>query len=56
MIVVATHGMTGWRTIPFGSIAAKVVNQAECPVLVIRTKAAKDTSVKDTAAVSASTA
>jgi nucleotide-binding universal stress UspA family protein len=54
MIVIATHGMTGWRTIPFGSVAEKVVNQAECPVLVLRTKAAQDASTKDNAAASAS--
>jgi hypothetical protein len=36
MIVIATHGMTGWRRIPFGSVAKKVVEQAECPVLVLR--------------------
>ncbi|MGB0001906.1 MAG: universal stress protein [Candidatus Acidiferrales bacterium] len=23
MIVIATHGMTGWRRIPFGSVAKK---------------------------------
>jgi len=36
MIVIATHGMTGWRRIPFGSVAKKVVEEAECPVLVLR--------------------
>jgi nucleotide-binding universal stress UspA family protein len=35
MIVIATHGMTGWRRIPFGSVAKKVVEEAECPVLVL---------------------
>lgn len=39
MIVIATHGMTGWRKIAFGSVAEKVVEQAECPVLVLRAKA-----------------
>jgi nucleotide-binding universal stress UspA family protein len=39
IIVIATHGMTGWRKIAFGSVAEKVVQQAECPVLVLRTKA-----------------
>jgi nucleotide-binding universal stress UspA family protein len=56
MIVIATHGMTGWRTIPFGSVAEKVVNQAECPVLVLRTKAAQDASIKDNETASASAA
>jgi len=36
MIVIATHGMTGWRRIPFGSVAKKFVEEAECPVLVLR--------------------
>ena len=36
MIVIATHGMTGWRRIPFGSVAKKVVEEAGCPVLVLR--------------------
>jgi nucleotide-binding universal stress UspA family protein len=36
MIVIATHGMTGWRRIPFGSVAKKVVEEADCPVLVLR--------------------
>lgn len=40
MIVIATHGMTGWRAIAFGSVAEKVVQQAACPVLVLRAKAA----------------
>jgi nucleotide-binding universal stress UspA family protein len=39
MIVIATHGMTGWRRIPFGSVAQKVVEQAACPVLVLRARA-----------------
>ena len=36
MVVIATHGMTGWRRIPFGSVAKKVVEESECPVLVLR--------------------
>jgi nucleotide-binding universal stress UspA family protein len=39
IIVIATHGMTGWRAIAFGSVAEKVVEQAACPVLVLRAKA-----------------
>ena len=39
MIVIATHGMTGWRRIAVGSVAQKVVEQATCPVLVLRAKA-----------------
>jgi len=40
MIVIATHGMTGWRRIAFGSVAKKVVEEAACPVLVLRAKEA----------------
>ena len=36
MIVIATHGITGWRHIAFGSVAKKVVEEARCPVLVLR--------------------
>jgi hypothetical protein len=34
MIMFATHGMTGWRKIAFGSVADKMMKEAECPVLV----------------------
>jgi nucleotide-binding universal stress UspA family protein len=36
LIVIATHGMTGWRHLVFGSVAEKVVRLAPCPVLTIR--------------------
>jgi nucleotide-binding universal stress UspA family protein len=36
LIVMATHGMTGWRRIAFGSVTEKVVRTAECSVLVLR--------------------
>ena len=36
MIVIATHGMTGWHALAFGSVAEKVVKMAACPVLVLR--------------------
>jgi nucleotide-binding universal stress UspA family protein len=39
LIVIATHGMTGWREIAFGSVAEKVVQHAAIPVLVLRPKA-----------------
>lgn len=35
-IVIATHGMTGWHRLVFGSVAEKVVRLAACPVLVLR--------------------
>ena len=36
LIVIATHGRTGWRRFIFGSVAEKVVRLATCPVLTIR--------------------
>jgi nucleotide-binding universal stress UspA family protein len=41
LIVIATHGMTGWRRLAFGSVTDKVVRTAECPVLVLRKSAAE---------------
>jgi universal stress protein A len=35
LIVIATHGHGGWRHLLFGSVAEKVVRQAEVPVLVV---------------------
>ena len=36
LIVIGTHGQTGWRHAVFGSVAEKVVRLASCPVLSIR--------------------
>jgi len=36
LIVIATHGRTGWPHFVAGSVAEKVVRQASCPVLTIR--------------------
>ncbi|MFC1532449.1 universal stress protein [Thermodesulfobacteriota bacterium] len=35
LIVIGTHGLTGWRRLIFGSVAEKVVRLASCPVLTI---------------------
>lgn len=35
LIVIATHGSTGWRHLVFGSVAEKVVRRAQCPVLTV---------------------
>ena len=35
LIVIASHGLTGWRRLVFGSVAEKVVRRATCPVLTI---------------------
>ena len=36
LIVIATHGLTGWRHLVYGSVAERVVQLAPCPVLAIR--------------------
>lgn len=36
LIVIATHGLTGWRQLALGSVAERVVRLATCPVLTIR--------------------
>jgi nucleotide-binding universal stress UspA family protein len=35
VIVIATHGESGWRKFLFGSICEKVIKLAECPILAI---------------------
>jgi nucleotide-binding universal stress UspA family protein len=35
LIVIASHGLRGWRRLVFGSVAEEVVRQAACPVLTI---------------------
>jgi nucleotide-binding universal stress UspA family protein len=36
LIVIATHGVTGFNKLVFGSVTEKVVRLAHCPVLVLR--------------------
>ena len=36
LIVVASHGRTGWKRLALGSVAERVVRLASCPVMVIR--------------------
>ncbi len=35
LLVIATHGWTGWRRLVFGSVAERVVRIAGCPVLTV---------------------
>ena len=37
MVVLSTHGMSGWRPAVFGSIAAKIIKLVECPVMLLHT-------------------
>jgi nucleotide-binding universal stress UspA family protein len=36
MIVISTHGISGWHPLVFGSIAEKVVKLARCPLVLLR--------------------
>ena len=38
LIIMATHGYTGWKHFCIGSTAERVVRAAPCPVLVVRDK------------------
>ncbi len=38
LVVIATHGLTGWRHVMFGSVAEKVVRHAHCSVLSVRAR------------------
>ena len=35
LIVIASHGRTGWRDVVFGSVAERVVRLSEAPVLTV---------------------
>jgi nucleotide-binding universal stress UspA family protein len=36
MVVLSTHGLSGWRPVVFGSTAEKVVKLLQCPLLLLR--------------------
>jgi len=48
MVVISTHGISGWHPLVFGSIAEKVVKLVQCPLLLLRS-AKPDTSGKSPA-------
>ena len=35
LLVIATHGLSGWRHLVFGSVAEAIVRQSRCPVLTV---------------------
>ncbi len=37
MVILSTHGMSGWKAVVFGSIAEKVVRLVQCPVMLMHT-------------------
>ncbi len=45
LVVVSTHGTTGWHPLVFGSIAEKLVKLVQIPVLLLHTSR-PDSSVK----------
>jgi hypothetical protein len=45
MVVISTHGISGWRPLVFGSIAEKVVKLVQCPLLLLRS-ASPETSAR----------
>ena len=36
MVIISTHGISGWHPLVFGSIAEKVVKLVQCPILLLR--------------------
>jgi nucleotide-binding universal stress UspA family protein len=36
MVVISTHGISGWHPLVFGSIAEKVIKLVRCPLLLLR--------------------
>jgi nucleotide-binding universal stress UspA family protein len=36
MVVISTHGLSGWRPFVFGSIAEQVIKQVDCTLLLIK--------------------
>jgi nucleotide-binding universal stress UspA family protein len=41
LIVIASHGISGWKKFVLGSVAEKVVQVAPCAVLMLRAKKAE---------------
>lgn len=35
MVVLATHGLTGWRHLVFGSVSERVLRLIRCPILIV---------------------
>ena len=45
MVVISSHGISGWHPLVFGSIAEKVVKLVQCPLLLLHS-AKPETGVK----------
>lgn len=46
LLVISTHGISGWHPLVFGSVAEKVVKLVKCPLLILRS-AKPETNAKD---------
>ena len=42
LIVLSTHGSTGWRHRIFGSVTDKVIKMAGCPIFVVHIEQPQD--------------
>jgi nucleotide-binding universal stress UspA family protein len=36
LLIISTHGISGWHPVVFGSVAEKVVKLVQCPLLLLR--------------------
>jgi K+-sensing histidine kinase KdpD len=50
MVVISTHGMSGWHPLVFGSIAEQVIKQVNCTLLLLqsdqRVPAAEESAIE----------
>ena len=44
LLVISTHGLSGWYPMVFGSIAEKIVKLVACPLLLLRTPKPESTA------------
>ncbi len=44
MVIISTHGISGWHPLIFGSIAEKVVKLVQCPLLLLRSAKPDDSA------------
>lgn len=56
LIVIGTHGHTGWEHVLLGSVAENVVQHSKCPVLTVHSKPNDDKSAERVAEEHAATA
>jgi len=45
LIIIASHGKTGLRKYFIGSVAEKVIKEAKCPVLLLRSRGEEEVSL-----------